>query len=60
MHQPARRDPRVAAGILRPVAGRVLIVGWDGADWDILDPMLERGELPNLAKLIDAGQKGVV
>src|SRR5689334_19321138 len=59
VHQPARRDPRVAAGILRPVAGRVLIVGWDGADWDILDPMLERGELPNLAKLIDSGQKGV-
>ena len=59
MHHCARRGPRAAAGILRPVAGRVLIVGWDGADWDILDPMLERGELPHLAGLIAAGQKGV-
>src|SRR5947209_3003638 len=27
---------------------RVLVVGWDGADWRILDPMLEKGALPNL------------
>src|SRR4029079_2690856 len=40
------------------MANRVLIVGWDGADWEILDPMLGRGELPNLAKLIERGRKG--
>jgi len=41
------------------VANRVLIVGWDGADWEILDPLLAAGELPNLAALIDRGRKGV-
>jgi predicted AlkP superfamily phosphohydrolase/phosphomutase len=39
---------------------RVLIIGWDGADWRILDPLLERGVLPNLAALIDRGGKAVL
>ncbi|HXH28572.1 MAG TPA: alkaline phosphatase family protein, partial [Candidatus Polarisedimenticolia bacterium] len=29
----------------------VLLVGIDGADWDFIDPMIARGELPNLARL---------
>ena len=39
---------------------RVLLIGWDGADWRILDPMLEAGILPNLQALIDRGAKGVL
>ncbi len=39
---------------------RVLLIGWDGADWRILDPMLERGDLPNLQALIGKGQRGVL
>jgi predicted AlkP superfamily phosphohydrolase/phosphomutase len=41
------------------VATRTLIVGWDGADWDILDPLLEQGDLPHLASLIGRGSRGV-
>jgi predicted AlkP superfamily phosphohydrolase/phosphomutase len=39
---------------------RVLVIGWDGADWRILDPLIERGVLPNLATLIDRGGRAVL
>jgi predicted AlkP superfamily phosphohydrolase/phosphomutase len=41
------------------VATRVLVVGWDGADWDVLDPLLEAGELPALRALIERGRRGL-
>jgi predicted AlkP superfamily phosphohydrolase/phosphomutase len=41
------------------MANRVLVVGWDGADWEILDPLLAAGELPALAALIERGRRGV-
>jgi predicted AlkP superfamily phosphohydrolase/phosphomutase len=41
------------------MANRVLVVGWDGADWDILDPLLEEGDLPALASLLERGRRGV-
>src|SRR5687767_2702130 len=39
---------------------RVILIAWDGADWRILDPLLEQGALPNLRALIDRGQKDVL
>ena len=30
---------------------RVLIVGWDGATWDVADPLIAAGRLPHLAAL---------
>jgi predicted AlkP superfamily phosphohydrolase/phosphomutase len=44
---------------LAAVANRVLVVGWDGADWDILDPLLAAGELPALGALVERGRRGV-
>ena len=39
---------------------RVILMAWDGADWRILDPLLEQGALPNLQALIDRGQRDVL
>lgn len=34
---------------------RVVCIGLDGATFDVVDPMIQRGKLPNLARLIDQG-----
>lgn len=39
------------------VTRNLLIVGLDGADWDVIDPMIDRGELPNLARLTREGAR---
>jgi predicted AlkP superfamily phosphohydrolase/phosphomutase len=39
---------------------RVILIAWDGADWRILDPLLEQGALPNLQALLDRGQREVL
>ncbi len=41
-----------------PPARRVLLVGWDGADWKIASPLLDAGELPQLANLVANGASG--
>ena len=37
---------------------KALIIGIDGATWDILTPLIEEGHLPNLSRLTDEGVKG--
>ena len=37
---------------------RLLLVGWDAADWKVIDPLLARGEMPHLAGLIQRGVRG--
>ena len=44
----------------KPVSNRVCLLGWDAADWKMIDPLLEQGQMPNLQKLIDNGVMGNV
>lgn len=37
---------------------RVVLIGIDGAEWDVMKPMMERGELPNLRSLMERGASG--
>ena len=32
--------------------GKVLVIGWDAADWKIIQPLLEAGHMPTLAKFL--------
>ncbi|GJM45169.1 MAG: hypothetical protein DHS20C21_20110 [Gemmatimonadota bacterium] len=40
-----------------PLVERLLIVGLDGATWQLLDPLLAAGELPHLDRLIRSGAR---
>jgi len=40
------------------VTGRLVIVGVDGATWNIMSPLMSRGQLPRLASLVEAGSAG--
>jgi predicted AlkP superfamily phosphohydrolase/phosphomutase/tetratricopeptide (TPR) repeat protein len=37
---------------------RVLLIGWDGADWKIIHPLIEAGKMPNLERFINEGVMG--
>ncbi len=40
------------------LAKKVLLIGWDAADWKMINPLLEKGWMPNLKKLMDNGVSG--
>ena len=37
---------------------RVLLLGWDAADWKVIRPLLAAGQMPNLAGLMARGVHG--
>ena len=39
---------------------RVLVIGLDGATWDVLNPLLRAGNMPNLAALLARAAKGTL
>lgn len=44
--------------VLEPLAKRVLLVGWDAADWRVIRPLLAQGKMPNLARMMAEGVSG--
>ena len=43
-----------------PKAERLVILGLDGATWTVLDPMIARGWMPNLAALMGQSSRGTL
>lgn len=39
-------------------AKRVLLIGWDGADWKMINPLLDKGQMPHLERFINGGVMG--
>jgi predicted AlkP superfamily phosphohydrolase/phosphomutase len=34
---------------------KVLLIGWDAADWKIINPLLDQGLMPTLNQFIEEG-----
>jgi len=37
---------------------RLLLVGWDSADWKIMHPLMDAGKMPSLSRLVESGVSG--
>jgi Flp pilus assembly protein TadD len=69
--QEAGARPHLDPTTLRKLAGeriraaaeptaRVVLIGLDGADWTFIDPLLQRGAMPNLSRILAAGARGIL
>jgi predicted AlkP superfamily phosphohydrolase/phosphomutase/tetratricopeptide (TPR) repeat protein len=34
---------------------RVLLIGWDAADWKVINPLMDSGKMPNVQRLVENG-----
>jgi predicted AlkP superfamily phosphohydrolase/phosphomutase/tetratricopeptide (TPR) repeat protein len=37
---------------------KILVIGWDAADWNIINPLIKQGKMPALQKLMGEGSYG--
>jgi len=44
----------------QPPSSPLLFVGLDSGTWRVIDPLVNRGDLPNLKRLLDTGMRGDV
>lgn len=54
----ASREAGGATGGDRPP--RVILFGIDGADWAVINPLISKGRLPNLEKMVREGSSGTL
>ena len=40
---------------MRIARRRVLLVGWDAADWKVIHPLMDAGKMPTVARLVERG-----
>jgi predicted AlkP superfamily phosphohydrolase/phosphomutase len=50
------RSDAAAAARGSPSERGVILIGWDGADWELLDALVAAGRLPNLRRLVAEGR----
>src|SRR5271165_479023 len=39
---------------------KVLLVGWDAADWKVIRPLIDAGKMPNVRRLVENGVTGQI
>src|SRR5690606_22342552 len=61
----SRGERRLASVPLPPhrpvperLARKVLLIGWDAADWKVINPLMDAGLMPALQRLVERGVMG--
>ena len=44
--------------MVKRLAKKVLLIGWDAADWKVIHPLMDAGHMPTLEKLVNGGVMG--
>jgi predicted AlkP superfamily phosphohydrolase/phosphomutase/tetratricopeptide (TPR) repeat protein len=44
--------------VSKPFAKKVLLIGWDAADWKVINPLLDQGLMPTLEGFVNHGVMG--
>jgi predicted AlkP superfamily phosphohydrolase/phosphomutase/tetratricopeptide (TPR) repeat protein len=39
---------------------KVLLIGWDAADWKVIHPLMDAGKMPNVQRLVENGAHGQI
>jgi predicted AlkP superfamily phosphohydrolase/phosphomutase/tetratricopeptide (TPR) repeat protein len=42
----------------RKLVNKFLLIGWDGADWKVINRLMDAGKMPTLERLVNGGVKG--
>lgn len=45
-------------GPARDARPRIVVIGWDGADWEAVRELIDKGRMPHLARLVAEGTSG--
>jgi predicted AlkP superfamily phosphohydrolase/phosphomutase/tetratricopeptide (TPR) repeat protein len=48
----------IAPPMSEPLAKKVLLIGWDAADWKLINPLLDQGLMPTLDDFVNHGVMG--
>ncbi len=43
---------------MKKIAKKVLLIGWDAADWKVINPLIDAGQMPAMEKLVNEGVMG--
>ena len=39
---------------------KILLIGWDAADWKVISPLMDAGKMPNVQRLVEDGAMGQI
>ena len=52
--------PRGTGPYSMPARKKLLLVGWDSADWKIIQPLVDSGAMPGMARIVEQGVSGTL